>query len=404
MKQLVIYTLAFPFGTSEQSFLSPELQHLSKAFDRIYILPLNDIGNRSDLPPNVELLSLKNAKTGLKPFVFFYNVVKLLVSDFPRRPALLLKNLRVYLQSIKNLTIRQSKLEELLCENLNMHESVLHYSYWLSDWASVLALSSKLKNHVRVSRVHGFDLYEERAKHGFQFFRNTQLKSLDSIYSISAMGMRYLHAKHPQFASKIKLARLGSPEIPIRTFDMKPDKYRVHSCSSLIPLKRVHLIIDTLGQCKARIHWTHAGSGPLADELMDKAKLLPQNVTFEFLGQMKWSEIRDYYSTKAIDIFIHLSETEGVPVAIMEAISVGIPVFACDVGGVSEVIPKGGCLLDVKVEPKELAARIDNFLQNGDSRNKLLRESIIRFWKENYSADTNFELFTEALNQQTVKP
>ena len=67
--------------------------------------------------------------------------------------------------------------------------------------------------------------------------------------------------------------------------------------------------------------------------------------------------IRD--RSQPIDIFINVSSSEGLPVAIMEAISFDIPIIATNVGGTSEIVtPETGILIAPDSAPELIAARI----------------------------------------------
>ena len=69
---------------------------------------------------------------------------------------------------------------------------------------------------------------------------------------------------------------------------------------------------------------------------------------------------------------MNVSESEGIPVSIMEASSFGIPVIATNVGGVGEIVENGynGLLLnkdflnrDLSVCLKSIACMVDNDYQ-----------------------------------------
>ena len=67
----------------------------------------------------------------------------------------------------------------------------------------------------------------------------------------------------------------------------------------------------------------------------------------------------DYYSSHPIDLFVNVSETEGVPVSIMEAFSYSIPCFATDVGGTGEIVNRSnGHLAHKNFACRELADSI----------------------------------------------
>ena len=94
--------------------------------------------------------------------------------------------------------------------------------------------------------------------------------------------------------------------------------------------------------------WHHFGDGVLEKELLHKANQeLPQNVKFVYHGRVQNKEvIHEFLKTKA-NVFLHLSETEGLPVSFMQSLSCGIPIICCNVGGVSEIVnEQNGFLLD----------------------------------------------------------
>jgi len=59
----------------------------------------------------------------------------------------------------------------------------------------------------------------------------------------------------------------------------------------------------------------------------------------EFKGRVDHDKIPDLM--QASHIFLHCSENEGLPVAIMEAMAAGLPVIAAKVGGVPELVKHG---------------------------------------------------------------
>lgn len=73
-----------------------------------------------------------------------------------------------------------------------------------------------------------------------------------------------------------------------------------------------------------------------------------------------------------MDIFVLPSKMEGTPISILEAMSMSIPVIACDVGGVHEQIIDGetGILVSPN-EPSEIALAILNLLESSKKRKEM---------------------------------
>jgi colanic acid/amylovoran biosynthesis glycosyltransferase len=162
----------------------------------------------------------------------------------------------------------------------------------------------------------------------------------------------------------IRTRRLGVELPKQRAAKGAPNLLRVLSVSSCIQIKRIDRIIDALGlaaqrQTGLRVHWTHIGDGPLrrALEARAAATLPPAAVDFAFLGQLPSSGVHAFLAHTRIDLFVNSSESEGIPVSIMEAMSYGIPVVAPDVGGIAELVTsESGFLISGRAEPREIAA------------------------------------------------
>jgi glycosyltransferase involved in cell wall biosynthesis len=64
-----------------------------------------------------------------------------------------------------------------------------------------------------------------------------------------------------------------------------------------------------------------------------------ENVVFK-------GEIQEFADFKSFDIFILLSESEGLPMSALEAMSAGLPLILSNVGGCPELIEDNGVLVE----------------------------------------------------------
>jgi glycosyltransferase involved in cell wall biosynthesis len=104
----------------------------------------------------------------------------------------------------------------------------------------------------------------------------------------------------------------------------------------------VDTIIKAAGRLKEKgikFHLTIAGEGPLQKDLEDLAISLGIKSLVKFKGRISHDKIPELM--QAHHIFLHCSENEGLPVAIMEAMAAGLPVIAAKVGGVPELVKNG---------------------------------------------------------------
>lgn len=107
------------------------------------------------------------------------------------------------------------------------------------------------------------------------------------------------------------------------------------------------------------------GSGQQLDELRAKAGALDISDKIIFAGERR--DIPDILA--AADIFALTSVSEGLPISILEAMAVGLPVVATDVGGISELVADGktGFLAPAR-SPREIANRLLRLLRDPDMR------------------------------------
>jgi glycosyltransferase involved in cell wall biosynthesis len=89
-----------------------------------------------------------------------------------------------------------------------------------------------------------------------------------------------------------------------------------------------------------------------------------------FLGRLERDEVRDALAQASL--FVLPSRSEGLPLALLEAMAVGVPVVATDVGGVSEVIRNDteGVLVPPE-DPAALARAVSTTLSDPDRRRSL---------------------------------
>jgi glycosyltransferase involved in cell wall biosynthesis len=283
---------------------------------------------------------------------------------------------------------------------LNDHRSTILYAYWLSRSAMAAALLKKERPELcLVARTHGGDLYEARSPYGFFPLRRAALRYFDLIAPVSCDGLAWLAQIHPE--AKLEVHRLGTPDLKPSAFKPKADTITLLSVSSAILLKRIDRIIDALvlipPDFPYLIEWTHIGAGPELERLRESARSrLCDRVSFSFTGELPNLEIHRLIAGGEIDIFINSSESEGIPVSIMEAMSGGIPVIAPAVGGIAEIVRDriNGRLLSAACLPAEIAEAICEPLWYRSSEPRIAARAT---WESGYSAMRNYQLWADVL-------
>jgi glycosyltransferase involved in cell wall biosynthesis len=102
------------------------------------------------------------------------------------------------------------------------------------------------------------------------------------------------------------------------------------------------------------------GIGPYKEELESFADLNNLNDIVIFTG---WVD-NPFIPLEICDIYSHISLGEGLPMAILEAMSVGKPIIATPVGGIPEVISSGESGLLVEPDANKIAESILYCIEN----------------------------------------
>lgn len=402
MKNIILIDTAFPYEKVEP-FLETEIKYYSSDTN-VYIANclLKDTSSIRDCN-NAKVLDIPPVGSRLNRLInkFFYGIKALFVKELWMEIVLLGKEGRLNISRLKSLLIFAADAERCvsnikgqLPRNIN-GEDTLFYSYWMHIHAYTAARLKKMyKGSKFVTRCHRYDIYEE--DNGVQYipFRNYILSSADKVFCICQDGYDYLKGKYPGIENKLKISRLGTLDRG-EGVALTRDELVIISCSWMQKVKRVHLIAEALSKITdIPVKWIHFGNGVLFDEIKEYAKCLPPNIKTEFPGAVSNAQVHKYYKNNGGHIFINVSESEGVPVSIMEAMSYGIPVIATDVGGVREVMAEGDrWLLAKDFDTDELVSKIRCIYNMTDSEYALFRETIRNTWKEMSYADRHYKEF-----------
>jgi glycosyltransferase involved in cell wall biosynthesis len=408
-RHLIILCSNFPYGFGEP-FLEVELGYLKQHFPKITICTTGKVGSSEqfEIPNDVLLINLDPEPTSFEKLASVWRLafdaevrseLRTITDDYHGS---------LSFGKVKTLLVSRIRALKMMAQiraqvGFQKDESLFLYSYWTDDAALAISYLKKLEpSATAFCRLHGWDLYFERSQYHYLPFRRSIFNGLDAVFAISENGRNYLLS---HFGSIINEGRIYQSRLGIRTVDrIDPHernfrRFKLVSCSNLIPIKRVHLIVKALSYVEGlEIEWTHFGDGPEKVALLGLCQKLlggKENVQFHFAGRIANWQVLEYYSTHMVDLFISLSRYDGIPVSIMEAMSFGIPALATDVGGVSEIVINGrtGFLLDQEVNPEDVAEVIRNVAEMDTHTYDAMRADAKNMWGTFYSADVNYPEF-----------
>lgn len=407
-KLLILFAKGFPYGTGEP-FLESEAPFYREHFHRVLLVTPCKKGERPTrtVGENIEILEDHTQSGHLPSLVLgfgrmltdrmFYRELGHLI----RRRLLSPKRLASVMLWAMCANNRAAMAHKWLKRHPEYDRAVA-YSYWMYVPAyGAVRLKQRTGGAVpAMTRAHGFDVYLQRHSREYLPYHGQLYDRLDEIAVISENGKQALEGRYGA-VGKVRVCHLGAWDRKGENPTVDRQVFRIVTCARTIPLKRLHRLVDALCLMTDRpIHWTHIGSGPSQESLEAYAReKLPENVTAEFAGFVPNSQIYDRYGREPYHVFVNISETEGVPVSIMEAMSFHIPVIATAVGGTPELIEEGssGYLLPESFSDELLAQRLRQLMELPDGEYLAMRRQAREKFREEFSAQTNYQKFVAHL-------
>jgi glycosyltransferase involved in cell wall biosynthesis len=165
-----------------------------------------------------------------------------------------------------------------------------------------------------------------------------------------------------------------------------------------VPVKRVDLFIGTialLNQQGLTCRGVIIGSGPLETKLRQLAEESGVLDQLDFKGFVNPSldELRK------LDVLLMTSDHEGLPMTLLEALALEIPVVAHEVGGIPEVLDNGSCGWLVRDHSERgYATAIFNLFQPEISTEQKLKSGWAHVYR-NFGATANISAYTSVYYQ-----
>ena len=201
--------------------------------------------------------------------------------------------------------------------------------------------------------------------------------------------------------------KLGNDRIPMEKIRIKPnfvsDQGYGHGqggfalyVGRLSPEKGVETILaaDRLGHLPFPVHIV--GDGPLLAEV-ERACVRPAS-RLVYLGRMARSQVAEQMK-RATVLLVPSLWYEGFPMAMVEALSFGLPIIASRIGGLPEIVQDGHTgLLFEPGNPSALLQVLGSFL--GDtSRIEAMRQACRNQFDLHYTEQRNYDMLIEIYNE-----
>lgn len=401
---LVLITATFPFGsTVEGAFILPELRLLAKSFSRVIIVPTQRTGEllyKDLLPDNVEIDTF-----WADSYIWKYKFLRLPLIFQPSSWKMAAGGPTVTgMKQAGAAKAFATKFDRRMSELGLSADNTLIYCFWFFIGALGLGILSQKKHLNYIVCAHGFDLYTNNT-HALR-----EITAANSIrtYAVSEYGRIHLIDNLHSLSEKIGHRTLGCtkmfPEALSSHHSPKDKALTFLTVARSTPGKRLELTMQLLAALAiarpdTTVRWIHVGYGIMDNQLSLTASKYSeiQNFKIELRGQLDNNEVQRIYTETAIDWFILTSESEGCPVSCMEALAYGVPIVACDICGMNEIVTdETGLLLAPNPETEEFVRGIIPYIDS-QPRMNLLRQNAFKLWEERFNAEKTRREFVEEI-------
>jgi glycosyltransferase involved in cell wall biosynthesis len=413
-----VFTGSYPFESSlEGNFVEPEFDYFWTEFQRIIVIPGRRGGRLGPVPQGIEvdetLSSILASYSAYLTLPFRASFLRLLWAELATRPSLITspRGMKRLIGACTRAELARGWLNQRWPARGTTAADAVAYTFWCDYITTGLVLSkSERPELVVVSRAHGYDLYPERHDPAYIPCRAVTLADLDRLFPDSERGVEYIKERYPWFAARCEIGHMGVADPGFVATKSPSGKFSIASCSRVVPVKRVDLILRGI-VCAAKrrpdvaFQWHHFGDGELKASLEEEARtVLPPNAKASFPAYPGRQALMRFYRDEPVDTFLNASVSEGTPVAIMEAISCGIPAIATSVGGNPEIVSHdNGVVVGPNPSPSQIADAILTLVDNRDVAAAKGRASRQR-WEADYDASVNYSAFTRRLMDLRERP
>lgn len=276
------------------------------------------------------------------------------------------KPYRPYISLLKRIRFYKSFIKE-------NQFSIVHSWHWSSDWTEVLA--AKLAGSKFI--------YTKKAMTWGNIHWKIRSFLSDYIIITNVQMKRFF-----PFRKKIKLIPFGVNtdffKSDSNNFESIQNKFTIITVANLVPVKKIETIINALNHLKnPNIEFEIIGDNTTAysKELIQLVIDLKLEKQIRFIG--KQTDIRSF--TKNASLYVISSKMEGMPVALLEAMSLGIPVLGSKIPGINEVLKDFSMLMFEEGNEIELAMKINQIYAMSETQRAQLGQELRSYCVEHFS-------------------
>lgn len=157
--------------------------------------------------------------------------------------------------------------------------------------------------------------------------------------------------------------------------------------------------------CELSFRCLLIGNGPLEKVIRRQIRKYSLERAVHLIGRLPHDRLMLMYERREIDVVVLPSiitddgEKEGIPVALMEAMSYGIPVISTNTGGIPELLSNGAGIMVKEKSSTELAEAILLLIKDSEIYRETAFRGFLRI-KEEFDIERNTNLLLETVKSK----
>lgn len=364
--RITYITTSYPYGKGE-SFLENEVNTLLECGMQVTIVPLWARGN----------IQFNRFEITVEERLFSKEIVLSAFSQLVNQP---LRCCAAFMSIFKSRTIKVfikniiifPKALWLASYCLNHGINHIH-AHWVSTTSTMAMIASKISGVPWSFTAHRWDIADN----------NLLQEKLNS-----ALFCRFISNSGIEMARQYCQSRIESNMVVIHMGVDIPELSQVYNVprdgiilcpANLLPVKGHHYLIQAiaiLAKWGHNYNYWFAGEGPMRQDLQQEIERNSlENI--RLLGHISHSELIKLYKKAIVtcvvlpSISLGQGQHEGIPVALMEAMSYGVPVIGTDTGGVKELLYNDAGMIVAEKDSEALARGIMQIMESECFRKRL---------------------------------
>lgn len=229
-----------------------------------------------------------------------------------------------------------------------------------------------------------------KANNRFQY----AIEHCDRIVFITKGAKQVFCSQHPEVNPNKVVAFVNGIDNKsiLSTLTVDTHKYRLCTTGSVCERKGQRIIVEALNRLDRKllneIHLSIIGTGPDFQKIHDLVSDYSLEANVTLWGNVPNSQVHELLCKE--NIFILMSNNEGLPISILEAMRAGLPVISTKIAGIPEEVDnRNGILIDPDID--QLTEVLSNLSQydwkalGENSRKRFESEFTFDIMKQNYS-------------------